>query len=414
MTGLTKAVGLGYSETLVGEPLRVCQFTPTLWSGGSEERIARVMAHLPRHRFRFSWMGFGAVREDLIAKAGPHVTAYPVDRHPTAGIQPSLIPNIVMHLRRIRPHLVHVHNWSTSIYGIAAARLAGVPAVLYEFGGLAKDEVPSARRQRLMQTLAPQVDHFTAVCEFLGQQLQDYWHLPPDRITVAPTGVDFSRVDRAPKKEAARKKFGLPVDAEIIGTVSVLRAVKRIEDLIEAAGKLAKTRPNLHLVLAGDARGLSFDDLRRHAAEVGLKDRLHLLGRVEDTAAALACFDVFINCSDFEGLSNAIIEAMAMRIPVVVTAVGGSPELVTEGQTGRLVPPRQPALLADAIDKTLSEPNADIIERAYTKVRSECSIDTMVDAYRDIYTSTYEMALGRQSMAFASSGIQSLQRLVGI
>lgn len=366
-------------------PIRICQLTPCLWSGGTEERIARITAGFDRHRLQSHWIGFGPIREALIEGSGMRATA--VERNPSRGIQPDVVLRLARTLRRRRPHVLHVHNWSTSLYGIAAARLAGVPKVIFGMGGQDNTDPPPPRRQALMRALAPHVDLYTSVCEYLGQDLLQYWGAPSDRLRVIKTGIDLDADDDAPTREALRAEIGVDPQAQVIGAISVLRPVKRMQDLIAAAGILARQHSKLHLVLIGNALGVSMDDLRAQATAVGLGDRLHLLGRVQAPARYLRLFDVFVNCSDFEGTSNALLEAMAARIPVVATAVGGNPELVQAEQTGLLVPPRDPPPLAEAIHRLLEDaPLRDAVTAAArAKVEAEHSFDAMIQTYAQMY-----------------------------
>lgn len=368
-------------------PIRICQLTPCLWSGGTEERIARLSAGLDRGEFSTHWIGFGPIREALLDKAGG-ANATPIERNPARGIQASVILRLARVLRRRQPDVLHVHNWSTSLYGIAAARIAGVPKIVFGMGGQDSTEPPPARRQALMRSLTPHIDRFTAVCGYLGRDLADYWGAPADRLTVLKTGIDVDAHKRdGALAEELRAQLGIPASAPVIGAISVLRPVKRIQDLIAAAGALQQAHPQLHLVLVGNALGVSMEALRRQAQELGIGERLHLLGRVEQPQRYLSAFDVFVNCSDFEGASNAILEAMAARVPVVATEVGGTPELIRDDQTGLLVPPRAPPALASAIDRLLIEPElrGRLTAAARATVVAEHAYPAMIQAYASLY-----------------------------
>ena len=381
------APGGGSSCPVNPRPIRVCQLTPCLWSGGTEERIARVMSGMDRREFSLSWMGFGPVREALVERAGPDVEVFPIERNVAGGVEPSLIARLARTLRRIRPDIMHVHNWSTSLYGIAAARVAGIPTVLYGLGGQDSTEAPSARRQAMMRALTPHVDRFTSVCGYLEDQLADYWAAPRERISVLKTGIDLAAVDEAPSQAEVRARLGLPADAAVVGAISVFRPVKRIPDLIDAVGAIGARHPNVHLLLVGNPLGVSPEELRSRADSVGLEGRFHLLGRVEKPVRTLPAFDVFVNCSAFEGTSNAILEAMASRIPIVATAVGGTPELVEDGVHGLLVPPAEVPDLAAALDRMLSDPGLREAcgARGRAKVEAEHTYETMMRAYQDLY-----------------------------
>jgi glycosyltransferase involved in cell wall biosynthesis len=367
---------------------RICQLTPNLWSGGTEERIARVLSGLDRSDFELSWLGFGPVREALVERAGPGIEVVPIARDVAGGIELSLIAKLAARLRHLQPDVMHIHNWSTSLYGIAAARLAGVPMVLFGLGGQDSTDPPPRKRLAAMRALAPHVDIFTAVCRYLGQEIAMYWDVPSERIEVLPTGIDLDEVDRAPSKVEVRRSIGIPDDARVIGAISVFRPVKRIPDLIDAAGLLSETHPNLHLLLVGNAVGVSPEELRARAADRGLQGRFHLLGRVERPAWTLPAFDVFVNCSLFEGSSNAIIEAMAARIPVVATRVGGTPELLEHERHGYLVEPADVAGLARALDRLLSHPDVGLSygRAGRLRVESTHSRASMSRAYLDLYS----------------------------
>jgi glycosyltransferase involved in cell wall biosynthesis len=371
-----------------GRKLRICQLTPCLWSGGAEERIARILGSMDRSEFEMAWLGFGPVREALIERAGPALRVEPLSRTPAAGIEPNIVLKISRILWELRPDVFHIHNWSTSAYGIAAARLAGVPHVIYESAGRESPEGPSPRQLALMRAMAPHVSRFTTVCKFLAREVEQDWGVAPELVKAMPTGVDLERVARMAQHRAiARARLGIPKDAVVVGALSVLRPVKRIPDLIDAVAQLAPTRPRLRLLVAGNPLGLSAAELRERAEAQGLGGRFHLPGRVEDPPAILGAFDVFVNCSIFEGASNAIIEAMAAGLPVIGTEVGGTPELIQDQITGRLVPPRNVPALAAALAELIDDPELRQRYGANARKRAERrhSHAKMVDAYLDLY-----------------------------
>ena len=376
--------------------MRICQLTPCLWSGGAEERIARVLSGLDRAQFTLAWAGFGPVREALVERAGSGVQILPIPRNPTGGIELSVVSRIAWSLRRFRADVVHVHNWSTSLYGIAAARLAGVPSVIYESAGRESPAGPEPKRLAVMHTLAPHVTTFTTVCKFLGDEIVQNWGAPEASVRVMPTGVDVERIAKLPPREEVRDQLGLPRDARVVGAISVLRPVKRIPDLIEAVAAVMKMHPKVHLYVAGNALRIEPAELRGFAEAQGLRDRVHLPGRIEDPISILPAFDVFVNCSEFEGASNAIIEAMACGLPVVGTKVGGTTELFEDGVHGLLVPPRAPAALAAALDELLSSPTLSkkLGESGKQRARRRHTFQTMVDAYVELFESQRALVAG--------------------
>jgi glycosyltransferase involved in cell wall biosynthesis len=132
--------------------------------------------------------------------------------------------------------------------------------------------------------------------------------------------------------------------------------VKRHADLVEAAAIVSGQFADLRVLIAGECFEPVYSDLRRRAARLGIADRVHLLGDRRDIPDLLQIMDVYVQSSGSEGMSNALLEAMAAGRPVVATAVGGTPEVVTDGETGLLVPAAEPARLADAIAALLADP----------------------------------------------------------
>jgi glycosyltransferase involved in cell wall biosynthesis len=367
--------------------IRLAQITPHLSSGGVEQRIARVIAGLDRDRFEITWIGLGERNDALIEKAGAEVHVASTPRSEKSGFDYALIWRIAETLRRRSVEVAHVHNWSTSVYGIAAAQLAGVKHVIYGVGGREQPEGATARQRAVMRVLAPYVDGFSTVCDFLAREMAVEWGVPPSRVSTIRTGLDVDRYRRTASRAEARRRLDVPADAIVFGALTVLRPVKRIEDLVAAAGRVAETDPRIHVALVGNIFADSADTIRGWANEAGLGDRIRIPGRIEDPENVLAGFDVYVNCSVFEGASNAIMEAMAAGLPIVATRVGGTPELVEERENAILVGPRDVAALADAFATLARDADlrARMGEHARRWVGERHNLDRMVRAYADLY-----------------------------
>jgi L-malate glycosyltransferase len=351
--------------------------------------MSRILRGLDRSEFEITWMGFGEPNPALLSRAGAAVDVVSFEKHPSPlKIDPVLLASIAEAVRAKRPDIVHAHNWSVSVYGIVGARLGGAKKVIYEAAGRELPEGPTPRQRALMRSLAPLVDRFTSVADFLSDELRSAWAAPHDRVITMPTGVDLARID-AVSKASQRARFGVPEGAIVVGSLGMIRAVKRIEDLIDAAGIVARQDPRIVLLAIGNALRIEPEELRARARSVGLGDRFILPGRVEDSHAAVHAIDVFVSSSEFEGRSNAIIEALAAGIPVVATAVGGSPELVTDGENGFLVPPRDVLKLAAAIERLTrdAELRARLSQNAKVGARARYDEREMVRAYSELFRS---------------------------
>ena len=171
----------------------------------------------------------------------------------------------------------------------------------------------------------------------------------------------------------------------MICTVGRLDPVKDQVGLVRAFAGLVPAHPEAVLVIAGD--GPCRDELARVIAELGVADRVRLLGECRDVPGVLAAADVFALPSIAEGMSNTLLEAMAAGLPVVATRVGGNPELVEDGVNGRLVPIREPVALREALASYLDDPHLRAMHGKASRQRAvECfSLERMCQDYTDLY-----------------------------
>jgi len=224
--------------------------------------------------------------------------------------------------------------------------------------------------------------------EALRLELIDSLHLPAEHVLSVATGIDLQRFSRAaaPERAAARQALGLPENAFIVGIAATLRSWKGHDDLLAAFELLAGADPDLHVAIAGD--GPRRAHLEQKIAASAHCERIHLLGHREDVPAVLAALDLFVLPSYAnEGVPQAIMQAMAMELPVISTTIGAISDAVVDGSTGRLLAPRDPQTLAAAIaalrrDDKLRQTYATAGRR---RVEEKFSLDGMVDAMLDVF-----------------------------
>ena len=180
------------------------------------------------------------------------------------------------------------------------------------------------------------------------------WPRLRSRTEVIVHGVELERVraEAAPRDEV-RAELGIGPDEVVVGTVANFRRQKDYPNLLRAAAELARREVPVRIVAVG--QGPLETEMRALHASLGLGERVLLLGHREDAVRVLGACDVFTLASDNEGLPVALMEALAIGLPVAVTAVGGVPGAVTDGVEGRLVPPSDPIALADAIEELTSD-----------------------------------------------------------
>jgi glycosyltransferase involved in cell wall biosynthesis len=182
-----------------------------------------------------------------------------------------------------------------------------------------------------------------------------------------------------------RSELGIEAGQPVVVTVGFLRSEKAYEVLIEAAAQIAPSVPGLRVLIAGG--GPEEAKLQALIDDLGLGEVVTLLGIRGDVPDLLAAADVAVCCSDFEGGPLAVMEYMGAGLPVVATRVGGLPELVRDGETGVLVPPRDPAALADALAGLLAEPaRREALGAAGRKLRDdEYGIDSFIGRLEALY-----------------------------
>jgi sugar transferase (PEP-CTERM/EpsH1 system associated) len=319
----------------------------------------------------------------LAARLHPGIEV--VELHKRPGHDLGAVGRLIRVLRRVGPAVVHSRNWAT-FDAVPAARLAGVPHLVHgEHGRDVSDpDGSNARRNRLRRLFSPFVSRFVTVSDDLRRWLVDRVGLPSQKVVTIHNGVDlarFSGLDRV----RARDQIGVSAAALVLGTVGRLDPVKDQAGLIRAFGRLAAKHGGLHLAIVGS--GPCRADLAALIGSLGLAGRAHLLGEREDVPAALAALDCFVLPSIAEGMSNTILEAMAIGLPVVATRVGGSPELVTDGVTGRLVAAQDVMALTSAIDSYLDDPALRARHgRAGRLKAQECfGLERMSGSYTNLY-----------------------------
>jgi glycosyltransferase involved in cell wall biosynthesis len=201
-------------------------------------------------------------------------------------------------------------------------------------------------------------DHVFAV----SKQVRGSIRYPPGLglVTVPPVetlyhGLDMARLQEKADPEAVRRELGIPEEAPLVGTVGNFTPKKAHRDLIEAVPAIRRSLPEVRLVLVG--HGPLEGDLRARVRDLGLESSVTFAGYRTDATRLADAFDVFVLPSRFEGLSIALLEAMALGRAVVATRVGGSPEVIEDGESGILVQPGDPRALAEAIRSLLRDPS---------------------------------------------------------
>jgi glycosyltransferase involved in cell wall biosynthesis len=286
--------------------------------------------------------------------------------------------------------VLHAHKFGPNLWATSFARLVDVPVVVahehtWSFEG--------ARLRRVLdrRLIATGCDAFVAVSERDRERMIELEGIPAERLRFIPNGIPAP----APRFEPGgdvRAELGIPAGAPVVGAVGVFRAQKDFGSLVRAHAALLERQPDAQLVIVGD--GPERAAVEALVARLGIGDRVRFPGIRADAVRLAAAFDVAVNCSLFEGSSLAILEFMALGRPIVASDVGGTPDLLAQGEAGVLVPPTDVAALATAIGDLLGDPThaRALGERARVRQQEEYDIDVQARRLEALYE---ELLAGR-------------------
>lgn len=265
----------------------------------------------------------------------------------------TLVPSYLRILKHCEIDVVNTHgsldSWTAAIAGRISSRRPIIVRTRHK-----STPVSRTWRHCLLYGKLPHV--VTTTGEAVRQGLMTRNRLSPSRVISIPTGVDLKRFHPQLPDVSLRKSLGLGSQGPLVGAVTFLRPEKGMMVLIEAVEWLKKRFSTIECVIIGDGgeKPVLLDRIR----ELGLEHSVHLVGFRQDVPALLAILDVVVIPSFEEGIPQSLTQALAMERPVVASAVGGVPEVVQDGLSGLLVPPRDPEILAEKIACLLHDPIA--------------------------------------------------------
>ena len=333
--------------------IRIAFFAPVLATGGTQRHLQQVLGLLDPSRFaaRVYTLRAGGEVEGELREAGVPVTSLAIGPRLVSARAARTVLHAARELGAERVDVVHGYQWRPALVGAIAGRLAGVPLLLASKRSLTGESRQARRAWRL---IARRVDTIIVNAEALRTEgtalgMSARW-------TMIPSGVDVDRFADAPAAADAKAGLGLDPRRPVVGAVGRLESRKGHDHFLAAARvMLARAnglRPQLLIVGDGPLR----EPLERRTTELGLEESVTFTGAVRDVRAALAAMDVFVLPSHAEGMSNALLEAMAAARPIVATAVGGTREVLEGDDAGVLVPPGDADALATQILHLLADP----------------------------------------------------------
>ena len=370
---------------MTGRRLRIVVVSSRLDVGGTERHIARILPALQRRGLDISLYAMergGPLEADIAAQGVRVEGASPggVLRWLKATLE------LARWLRRERPDVVHFFLPRPYVVGSFAAELAGHRLRLMSRRSLTvyRDKYPllGGVERWLHRRTFGILGNSQAVMDQLAAEVDDH-----SKLALIYNGIDLPSPVFTSRRWQSRDLLQIPTDALVLSVIANLIAYKGHRDLIAALALIKDQLPQPWRLLAiGRDDGIGAD-LIAQAQSLGIGDNILWLGERGDVDELLSGSDMFILPSHQEGFSNALLEAMAARLPVVATAIGGNSDAVVEGETGSLVPVRDPRALASAILRLAQDPDlrANFGEAGRRRVEQRFSLQACVDRYERLY-----------------------------
>lgn len=386
-----------YSKVDALERIRLMKFLTIFGIGGTEKQVVNLTKRMDRSAFDLSFgctNRWGALLDEVVQHQGIDVVEYPLSSLYNFNAFRQQF-RFARELRKSRTQIVHSYNFYANVFCIPAARLAGVPCVVASIRDLGIYLSPAKLMlQRLVCRMADRVVvNAGAIRDWLVEQ-----GYPAHKIVVIRNGVDTSRFGTRNDGARLRQELGLPPKVPLVTMLARLSPTKGIDHFLEAAAKLRGLHPDAYFLLVGECFMRSPEGefvvdhryrkvLQDKVESLGLADRVIFAGLRKDVPDVLAAAAVSVLPSLSEGISNTLLESMAAGVPVVATRVGGTPEAVTDGEQGLLVPPGDSEALAAAISRVLSDPllATRLGDNGRRRVAEEFSFEAVVRRTEALY-----------------------------
>lgn len=364
--------------------IKVLQVIEGFSLGGAEKKLLELADHFDQDRFHTTICSLGLGNE----------IASEFEKLKNTGIDVVRIP------RRTRFDFTHVFKVANfmreqkidvvmttlnyaDVIGLIAGRLAGVKAA-FSWETISAPEWLYKRRLWPYLFAIKFCNRVISVSEATKTWLIEKRKVPAEKVEVIPYGVNLEEFNTHDNSNL-REELGLGKDIPIVGMVGRLHPQKGHTYLIQAAKLITKKRANVQFVLIGDGKLRS--KLESEAEENNLSKNFHFLGFRSDVSQLIQGFNIFVLPSLYEGLPNVVLEAMATAKPVVATPVDGTKEAVVDGETGLLVPQKDPAALAEALLKLIENPEKlqEMGQKGRKRVEEKFSLVKQVQRFEQLY-----------------------------
>ena len=376
-------------------PIRVLHLISSLAAGGAQTMLANLLARMDRQRFQnqvVSLIEVGPVGEQIRSQGIP---VYPLGMR-RGQPSPAGLWRLARLLRRERPDVLQTWLYHADLLGLCAAPLARTPVVVWNVRASNMDMAQYRRLSSWTVKACARLSglpHAVVVNSEAGRAFHAQIGYHPRQWVLIPNGIDTQKFHPEPALRAdVRCELGLEPEALLIGLVARFDPMKDHGTFLRAAGQLARTNPAAHFVLVGEGASANNAPLAALCAQENLDERMRLLGRLADLPRLTTALDMASSSSAFgEGFPNVVGEAMASGVPCVVTDVGDAARIV--GETGIVVPPKNPEALAEGWRKLIAlgaDGRGQLGQAARARIQQHYSLTGVVRQYEDLYQSVTE------------------------
>jgi len=366
--------------------IRIAFVIEILCRGGTERRLFRLLRGI--NKSKFECIVFCLTSKIPLAKEMEKEGIRVVSINRRKIYDPLSFLRFVINLQKFHPHIVHefVLEESLEVWGRLAGWFLHIPAVLSFEGTI------NLRKRKLdffidrLFALITDLKMFNskALCDFV----RSHTSLVLSKCCVVSNGVEIPSSPSLRSQWYLREKFGLSQHSKVVGIVANNRPFKDLGTFLEAAEIVGQKESNVKFIIVGEG-GNPWDREypKDYVDRLNIVDKVVFCGLVRDVWSIIALFDVGVGSSIIESCPNALLEYMALAKPVVATAVGGVPEIVVNGKTGLLVPPKDPGALARAILWILEHPEeaSQMGVEGLRRVREKYTVQRMVERIEQVY-----------------------------
>lgn len=377
----------------MSDRVRILFHLDSLILGGLEKKVTRLALLLDRARFEpivsysRDWGPFG---EELLRNG------VPVERIVPCAAGSAAAHKAVRQVRDLAPRIFHSFSCRRNKEDVWTAREAGTPIIITARGNM-RDWAPPGPARNWEFDRNAMTNYISCCCEAVAGLARSVEDIHPEKLAVLYNGVE---IPEAFCGASIRDELGIPAAAFLAGYAAKYRPMKAHEDLIEAWQEVAAKRADACLICCGDDDKGRKQRLQELICRLGLGEKVMLLDARSDMRSFYEGLDLYVHAPRSEGFSNAILEAMSCGLPVIATAVGGTPEAIENGVSGILIPP-EPRQVAAAILNLAERPEVRraLGDAARERVRQRFTLSQMVRGYESLYERAFQSRPLRESPA---------------